>query len=71
MAPQPGRLPGDSNPEPNQDQVDHVARSGLMANGHGIGDFGIVRGILALLDRRKRGKRGRRDSGPGNTLLGQ
>jgi hypothetical protein len=73
MAPHPERLPGEPNPQPNQDAVDHVARAGLMDNGHGIGDYGIARGILALFTWRKRRKsnRGGRPGEPRNTLLGQ
>ncbi len=73
MAPHPERLPGEPNPEPNQDAVDHVARAGRMANGHGTGDYGIARGILAVLTwrRRRKSNRGGGPREPRNTLLGQ
>jgi hypothetical protein len=73
MARHPKRLPGEPSPQPNRDAVDHVARAGWMANGHGIGDYGIARGLLAMLDWRKRRKnnRGGRPREPRNTLLGQ
>lgn len=59
MAPHPERLPGEPNPQPHQDAVDHVARTSRMANEHGIGDYGIARGILAMLTWRKRRKTSR------------
>jgi hypothetical protein len=56
MAQQPKRIPGDRNPQPDGDAPMHVAREGWMANGHGTGDYGIARGIMAVLDWRKRRK---------------
>ncbi len=54
MAQQPKRIPGERNPTPDADAPMHVARAAHMANGHGTGDYGIARGIVALLDWRKR-----------------
>jgi hypothetical protein len=46
----PKRIPGERNPTPDADAPKHVARESWM-RGH---DFGIARGILALVDWRKR-----------------
>jgi len=50
MSQQPKRRPGEPNPHPAR--VDNPLR---VAGGRG-NDYGIARGIFALLDRRKRRK---------------
>jgi hypothetical protein len=68
MARQPKRLPGEPNPEAQPlDPNDFIRSSGAangtgsywLANGTRTGDFGIARGISALIDRRKRRKAAR------------
>jgi hypothetical protein len=65
VAKQPKRLPGEPNPEAQPLELeDFVRGSGVahgtgsywMANGNRNGDFGIARGISALIDWRKRRK---------------
>jgi hypothetical protein len=46
----PRRIPGERNPRPDADAPKQVARESWMG-GH---DYGIARGILALVDWRKR-----------------
>jgi hypothetical protein len=58
MAQQPKRIPGERNPRSDADAPMHVVRDGWMGNGR---DYGIARGINALLDwRRDRKARKRR-----------
>ena len=52
MAQQPKRIPGERNPAPDPNAPMQVARESWMG-GH---DHGIARGIIALLDWRKRRK---------------
>ena len=56
MAQQPKRIPGERNPAPDPNPPSHVARESWMG-GH---DHGIARGIIALLEWRKR-RRARRN----------
>jgi hypothetical protein len=47
---QPKRIPGESNPEAKPDAPMHVARESYL----GGNDYGIARGIIALVAWRKR-----------------
>lgn len=51
MAQQPKRIPGERNPQPGGDAPMHVVRDSWM--GSSGRDYGIARGIIALLDWRK------------------
>ena len=50
------RIPGESNPEAKPDAPAHVARESYM----GGNDYGIARGIIALVDWRKRRRAAKR-----------
>ena len=51
----PKRIPGERNPQPDTDALIHVVdhHGGMGSNGR---DYGIARGIIALLDWRRRPK---------------
>jgi hypothetical protein len=53
---QPKRIPGERNPTPRADEPLHVARESYM----GGNDYGIARGIIALVDWRKRRRAAKR-----------
>lgn len=54
MSQQSKRIPGETNPRPNKDAPGHVARQSWMSTGHGDGDYGLARGIVALFAWRQR-----------------
>ncbi|WP_323791327.1 hypothetical protein [Nocardioides sp.] len=54
MPQQPKRLPGEANPTPDAAAPGHVARQSWMSRGQGDGDYGLVRGIVALVAWRQR-----------------
>jgi hypothetical protein len=53
---QPKRLPGEPNPEGKPDGPAHVARESYM----GGNAYGIARGIMAIVDWRKRRRAAKR-----------